>query len=145
MTKSVEALAREYFNAAQARDLGTLRQVLHPDLVVRYPQSGEEIRGVDNVLAMLAHYPGGIPQAALVKSYGDKPRVVTQQVPFGMPVITVIGGSDRYVAELLVDYPDGSQWFSVWIGRVHEGKIIEDTGYFGQAFEAPEWRAPYTV
>lgn len=144
MTTAAESLAHRYFGAAQSRDLETLREVLHPDLVVRYPQSGEVIRGADNFLAMLADYPGGMPQATMVKSYGDKPHVVTQQVPFGMPIITVIGGSDHYVAELVARYPDGSEWFSIWIGRIHEGRIIEDTGYFGQAFEPPDWRQQYT-
>lgn len=117
---------------------------MHPDIVVTYPQSGEIIRGHDNYVAMLSNFPGGLPPTEIDVVIGGEQSVqVVSPLPFSIPSVTVTGTGDRFTAEGLVEYPDSGLFHFVSIVKVRDGKIAEETSYFGAPFEAPEWRKPY--
>ncbi len=61
--------------AIQEGDTATAGALMHPDIVVRYPQSGEVIRGRDNYLAMLSTFPSGVPEADLAEPRGGHETV----------------------------------------------------------------------
>lgn len=132
--------------AAQAYtdgDIEALAEVLHPDVVVRYPQSGEEFRGRDSYASMLANYPG-TPTAEHYSVRGGRQQVrVSTLMPFSVPSVTVVGSGDTFVIEGLVDYPDGSSRHSVLIAKVQDSLIVEETSYFAEPFDPPEWRRPF--
>ena len=48
-----------------------------------------------------------------------------------------------YGSAIPVQYPDGGVFHFVSITKVRDGLIAEETDYFGEPFEAPEWRRPY--
>ena len=48
----------------QDGDLDALESLLHPDVVVTYPQSGEVILGRDNVIAAIRQFPTDLPTGA---------------------------------------------------------------------------------
>lgn len=129
--------------AIQERDLYAGAEVMHPDITVTYPQSGEIIQGRDNYLAMLANYPG-LPETEVkeVRGEGDQVQVVTP-APFALPTVTVIGSGDTFVVEGVSEYPDGAVYHHVSILKLKDGKVVEDTSYFGAPFDPPEWRSPY--
>ena len=132
-------------NAIQERDLDVLAEVMHSDITVSYPQSGEVIRGRDNYLAMLANYPS-LPETEVneVRGEGDQVQVVTP-MPFSLPTVTVIGSGDTFVLEGVSEYSDGAVYHHVSILKLRDGKVIEDASYFGSPFDPPAWRVPYVA
>lgn len=137
----VERLAQ----CVQDQDLVGIAELLHPEIVVAYPQSGEVFRGKDNYLAMLSNYPTGLPDARELEIRGRKEEVmVTSPFPFAIPTITVTGSGDTFVLEGDAGpYPDGVVYKYVSIVKLREGKLSEETDYFGAPFDAPDWRRPF--
>lgn len=132
-----------YLKAAEARDLDAVRDLQHPEIVARYPQSGEVFRGRDNYMQMQANYPG-LPEAHASAVTAENTMVVLPTVlPFGRPTVTVFGG-DRFVVEGVAKYPNGDVYNMVLILRLQGGKVIEETVYFAAPFDAPEWRHQYS-
>jgi hypothetical protein len=138
------SVAERYAQALQTRDLNLTADMAHPDIVVRYPQSGEVIRGRDNYLAMLSNYPSGLPDAEVTDLHGGKAGVhVSSPFPFGMPTITVIGSGDTFIIEGVAEYPDGALFNIVVILTIADGRVSEEVSYFAAPFDAPEWRQPF--
>ena len=95
----------------------------HPeDFVSDMPQSGERIRGRDNMLAMQRAYP-------------------RENVPT-FHVQRVSGGGDVWTLEATGDYP-GERFHVVVVFELRDGKIVRENRYFAQPFEAPQWRAQW--
>jgi hypothetical protein len=89
------------------------------------PQSGERIRGRENMLGF---------QKALASNLPNPPRIRIDRV-------RVKDG--LWVKEGLNDYGYGVVLHSVVIYELKDGKIWRDTRYYSQPFEAPEWRAQW--
>ncbi|MGA7096591.1 MAG: nuclear transport factor 2 family protein [Acidimicrobiia bacterium] len=132
-----------YARAATEHDLETTARLLHPDVVVRYPQSGEIFRGRDNYLKMLSEYPTGLPegQISAIKGEGTT-ALLPSTMPFASSTITVFGG-DQFVIEGLARYADGKKFNTVFLLRLQGGLVIEESDYFAEPFDAPEWRRPF--
>jgi len=142
MTSS--AIVKQYVDALHHFDLDALQDLIHPDITVRYPQSGEVIRGAATYVEMLRNYPGAEAVAEIDGTVGADEQVqVSSPLPFGLPSVTVSTASDTFTCKTVVTYPDGSIWHVVFILRFLNGKIIEETSYFGEPFDPPDWRAPY--
>jgi ketosteroid isomerase-like protein len=90
----------------------------HPDFVMEMPQSGERIIGRENMRSMQEMYPG----------------------PPSIELRRVVGSGDVWVVEARSDY-DGRIYRAVMIAEFREGKIVRETRYYADPFEAPEWRA----
>jgi len=136
-------IAQRYAEAAEEKDLTTLAQLASPDIEVRYPQSGEVIRGRDNYVAMLENYPGGLGDLELSETLGTKERVTVQTPSFGMPVITVTGNDTTFFFEGFAEYPNGGRFHTAGYIEVQNMSIIRETTYFAEPFDAPAWRQPY--
>jgi hypothetical protein len=93
----------------------------HPeDYVMEMPQSGEAIRGRENLRRFQQAYPGGAPSIRLRR---------------------VLVRDGLWVAELVNDYGDGRVFDVAMILELKDGKIWRDRRYYAEPFEAPEWRA----
>ncbi len=114
-----DALER-YFEAFERRDLDAFAELFHDDYVEEYPQSGERIRGKQNVRAVNENYPG-LP-SLINRSYN-------------------ISG-DLGVMELTLEY-DGDRVHACELVEFEEGKIKRARTYFAEPFEAPQWRAQW--
>ena len=137
-------IAERYATALASWDLTSLKDLVHPDIVVRYPQSGETFEGIDSYLATIEEYPG-LPGMGEVSS-GSSAResvIVTQSFPFTAPIVTVIGDGETFVGEFVAAYPNGDTYHVASIVRIRDGLVIEDTAYFGPPFDPPEWRRKY--
>jgi len=95
-------------------------ELRHPDYALEMPQSGERIRGQDNLRAFREAYP-------------NPPTIRPRRV---------IGAGDVWVVEAQSDY-GGQIYHVVAIVEIRDGKIWRDTRYFGSPFEAPAWRAQW--
>jgi hypothetical protein len=95
------------------------------DIVNEFPQSGERFRGRDNIAAMNRSYSGqtGTPTTKLRR---------------------ILKPGEAWVIEATIDYGDGTPISGVTILETGpDGKVVKETDYFGNPFEAPEWRRPY--
>ena len=97
----------------------------HEDYIMEMPQSGERIRGRENMLGF---------QKALTRNLPNPPSIRIDRV-------RVRDG--LWVKEGVNDYGDGVISNSVVIYELKDGKIWRDTRYYSQPFEAPRWRAQW--
>ena len=136
-------VAEQYAKAVQDQDLELLGGLMHEEIVVHYPQSGETFRGRDIVGKMLANFAGGLGEADLESVKGSADTIITPSTqPFLSPTVTVFGG-DRFVIEGVASYSDGSVFQLVSLIRIQERRVIEDTQYFASPFDPPDWRKEY--
>jgi hypothetical protein len=93
------------------------------DMVQEWPQSGERIRGLDNIKAVGENYSA---------STGTSPK---------MKLRRVLQPGKAWVIEGVIDYGDGVPVSAISIVETNDaGKITRETDYFASPFEAPEWR-----
>ena len=121
--------------ALTERDVETLRELVHDDVVSTSPQSGERSVGFDAFLSEGDNYPGGTPQVDEADSriIGDDERwVITPSytvVPLASPT--------SYTAVMKVRYPDATSWFVVMLVELRDHKIASVEAYY-----APEMPGP---
>jgi hypothetical protein len=135
----------EYVSRLNRSDFDGAMELLHPDYVEDYPQSGERIRGPDNLRATIDNYPGGVGAgvggtAAEAEYFGaDEQWAIAPNYT----VVKVADAGNTGTAILKIRYPDGSDWWMVALFELRDDKLIRQTSFFGQPFEAPEWRAQW--
>ena len=116
--------AAEGFWAALSRsDWSAAEALMHEDYVQEWPQSGERIEGRDDSLAINRNFPGGLPAMRFRRILGD--------------------GDDLAVVEVELTYADGGVWHGVSVMEFRDGKVVRETDYFAQPFDAPQWRAQW--
>ena len=107
-----------HWRASAAGDVETEHDIYADDSVCDYPQSGERILGRRNLQALRSHHPGK---------------------PSGFKVRRMIGREDLWVTEYTIVY-QGKPAFTVSIMEFRDGKVVHETQYFADPFEAPAWR-----
>ena len=70
-TDKAETITR-FFEAIVAGDSATLLEILTPDAVTRWPQSGERITGALSCVRVHENYPGGPPSYQLRADLGRR-------------------------------------------------------------------------
>ena len=93
-------------------------ELRHEDFVMEMPQSGERIRGRENMREFKGAYPA----------------------PPAMRLRRVLVREGLWVAEVVSDY-NGRIFHYVSIVELKDGKMWRDTRYYAEPFEAPGWRA----
>ncbi len=106
------------------------------------PQSGERVRGIDNLIATLSHLPGRVaPDIKHAQVIGEEPRYVMTPT---FNLVRVEGTGDTLTVFNRTQYPDGSDWYVISIVTLRDGKIAKHVAFFAACYEAPEWRAQWT-
>ena len=93
-------------------------ELRHPDYVMEMPQSGERIRGRENMRAFQEAYP-------------DPPTIQPRRV---------VGEGDVWVIEATSNY-SGRTYHVAMVVEFRDGKILRDTRYYADPFDPPAWRA----
>ncbi len=96
-------------------------ELRHPDYVMEMPQSGESIRGRENMREFQEAYP----------------------TPPSIQVRRVLVRGGLWVVEGINDYGGGQVFDVVLLIELKDGKIWRDRRYYAEPFEAPEWRAQW--
>jgi hypothetical protein len=112
------ALDRHWIASAAGDQVGE-HETSHDDAVCTYPQSGELIRGRDNLQALRSHHPGK---------------------PSGFVVMRIVGEGNLWAAEYTIDF-EGKSTCTVSIMEFRDGRVSRETQYFCDPFDAPAWRA----
>ena len=107
--------------AMYAGDIEGVTEQMAEDAVVEWPQSGERIVGREACYLVYKNYPGGSPVYTLGR---------------------ISGGGDLFVVEAVGDYA-GKKFFVTNIVEFRDGKIVKQTDYFADPFEAPPWRSQW--
>jgi hypothetical protein len=116
------AIIERFFALSEHGDLAAVAGLVHDEMVMAWPQSGETFRGRDNVLGAMA--------AVEVKpQFAGPPRLVGSG-PLWVLMVPLRYGEDvlQYVAVL----------------ELEEGRIRRATGYWGAPFPAQEARAAFS-
>ena len=107
-----------HWRASAAGDLDAEHAIYADDAICDYPQSGERILGRANLQALRGHHP-------------DKPS--------GFDVRRIQGEGNLWVTEYEITY-NGRAFWTVSIMEFRDGKVVHETQYFSDPFEAPGWR-----
>jgi hypothetical protein len=117
-----------------------LPEILHPDAVWEYPQSGEVFRGLANIRGQLEDYPDMEPGGSkLAEVIGDDAYALTPSYT----LIRAEGSGLKGTSVIRVRYPDESEWWVINLYELRDGRISRLRAYFAPDFEAPDWRGPY--
>jgi|SRR5438105_14586706 len=115
------ALAERVWRGTNEGDFpAVLDEVLAEECVQEWPQSRERIRGKANIIAINKNYPG-LPTSTVRNIRACERLVVT---------------------EVELDY-GGRPYHCVSIFEIENGKVVHETDYFAEPFEAPQWRAQW--
>ena len=115
------ALLDRHWAASASGDLETEHDIYAEDVLCEYPQSGEKIHGRRNLQALRGHHPGK---------------------PSGFAIRRIVGADDFWVTEYVIDYA-GKPFQTVSIMEFRDGKVVRETQYFAEPFEAPAWRSQW--
>ena len=95
-------------------------ELRHEDFVADMPQSGERIRGRDAMRELQRAFPPD-----------TKPAFTLRRIT---------GAGDLWAVEAEGDY-GGQIFHTVLLLELRDGKILRETRYYAEPFEAPQWRA----
>jgi len=114
----IRATLERHWAASANGDQVAEHEIYQENVIVEYPQSGERIRGRQNILALRSHHPSK---------------------PAGFVVRRIVGRGDLWVTEYQISY-DGRSVHTVSIMEFESGKVARETQYFADPFEPPFWR-----
>lgn len=136
-----ERVMRILATALREQDWPRLAEVFHADATLEFPQSREIFRGLDNIRAQFANYPGMDPGASELEEVIGDPKAYALTPSY--TVVGVDGTGDRGTSLVRVRYPDGSYWYAINVYELRDGKISRSRSFFAPDFDAPDWRAAY--
>jgi hypothetical protein len=110
-----------HWQASATGDLDAEHDIYADNAVCDYPQSGERIHGRANLQALRGHHPAR---------------------PSGFNVHRILGSGNLWITEYTITYQD-RQAFTVSIMEFQESKVVHETQYFADPFEAPSWRTQW--
>jgi hypothetical protein len=110
-----------HWHASAIGDANAEHDIYHDNVICDYPQSGERILGRNNLQALRSHHPGK---------------------PSGFIVERILGKGDLWITEYTIIY-QGRSAFTVSIMEFRNDKVMHETQYFAEPFEAPSWRSQW--
>jgi hypothetical protein len=116
--EQIRTALNEHWRASAAGNANAEHDIYHDGAICDYPQSGERILGRKNLQALRSHHPGK---------------------PSGFKVKRILGNGDLWITEYTIKY-QGRAAYTVSIMEFRDGKVIHETQYFADPFEAPAWR-----
>jgi hypothetical protein len=119
--EEIRAALDGHWSASAAGDQDAEHEIYADDAICDYPQSGERIVGRQNLQPLRSHHPGK---------------------PSGFRVIRILGSGNLWITQYTINYQTRPV-FTVSIMEFGNGKVVHETQYFGDPFEAPAWRAKW--
>jgi hypothetical protein len=99
-------------------DIARASEIYAEDAVVEWPQSGERLRGKENIVGFRSSYPA-------------RQEFEVQRIS---------GSGDLWVTEYTIRY-DGRPVMAVGLGEFRGEKVVRERIYFAEPLDAPSWRA----
>ena len=120
-SERIEATLRQHWAASAAGDQNGEHEIYDEHAICDYPQSGERIRGKRNLQNLRSHHP-------------DRPA--------GFSIRRLLGFGKLWITEYTISY-EGRAFYTISIMEFENGKVVHETQYFAEPFDAPEWRAQW--
>jgi hypothetical protein len=114
----IRADLNKHWEASAAGDADAEHEIYADDAICDYPQSGERILSRKNLQALRSHHPGK---------------------PSGFHVKRILGNGELWITEYTILY-ERRPAYTVSIMEFRNGKVVHETQYFADPFEAPSWR-----
>ncbi|GGH00735.1 nuclear transport factor 2 family protein [Silvibacterium dinghuense] len=119
--KRIRDALEAHWRASAAGDAIAEHDIYDDDVICDYPQSGERIFGRSHLQALRSHHPGKLS---------------------GFQVKRMLGRGDLWITEYTILY-QGHPAYTVSIMEFRDGKVVHETQYFAEPFEAPAWRSQW--
>jgi hypothetical protein len=119
--EQIHRALKAHWEASAAGNAEAEHEIYDDAVICEYPQSGERILGRSNLQALRSHHPGK---------------------PSGFGVRQILGQGDLWVTEYTITYL-GRSAYTVSIMEFRGGKVVRETQYFADPFEAPTWRSQW--
>lgn len=119
--EKIRAALEAHWRASAVGDTNAEHDIYEDDAICDYPQSGERILGRKNLQALRSHHPGK---------------------PSGFQVRRMLGKGNLWITEYTIVY-QGRSAFTVSIMEFRNQKVVHETQYFADPFEAPAWRTQW--
>jgi hypothetical protein len=119
--EQIRRILNLHWQASAAGDVELEHDIYDDNAICVYPQSGERIIGRINLQALRSHHP-------------DKPS--------GFDVNRIIGNGEIWVTEYTIRYKEKA-FFTVSIMEFRNDKVVHETQYFAESFDAPNWRSQW--
>jgi hypothetical protein len=119
--KEIREVLNAHWLASAIGDVNAEHDIYDDNVICDYPQSGERILGRNNLHALRSHHPGK---------------------PSGFNVKRILGKGDLWITEYSINY-QGQSAYTVSIMEFRKGKVIHETQYFADPFDAPVWRSQW--
>ena len=132
-------LINRFYDALNSRRFDQISELVDPDVVQEWPQSGERIKGLKNFRAVMENYPD-LPSVEPRSVSGTEDKWVL--TPSWTP-LRITGSGDVYTVESRITYPNGEVWSGVSVVEFRNGKASKMTEYFAAPFPAAEWRSSW--
>ncbi len=116
---TIRALLHRHWSDMTDQDV--VHEIYHTDAILEFPQSGETLRGLDNIKGMRTAYPADVT----------------------LTIQRLRGHADLWVTEVLITYDGGVPMHAVNIMEFRDGRVGRETIFFGDPFPAPAWRTPW--
>ena len=117
----IQEALHAHWHASATGDLSAEHEIYDDDAICDYPQSGERILGRKNLQALRGHHPGK---------------------PSGFEVRRILGQGNLWITEYIINY-QGRPAYTVSIMEFRNGKVVHETQYFADPFDAPAWRSQW--
>ena len=134
---SHEDVVRRYCHAVATRDFDTAEALRHARWLCEWPQSGERVTSSEAMREIGERYPGGGYRAVERRIRGSEDSY--EVTPMGT-IVRTAGAGETWTAEWINRYPDGREYFVVDIITLKDGLVLNETTYWSEPFEPPEWR-----
>lgn len=117
------SIVRQLWERIESRDWPGMVELLHEDVVIDWPHSGESIRGRENFIAMQRDYPGN----------------------WHLTILSVSAGPEKVAAEVRVDH-ENEVCFGSGFYEIRDGRIVRGTEYWttARSQEPVRWRSHLT-
>jgi hypothetical protein len=119
--QQIRAALDAHWRASAAEDADAEHNIYADDAICDYPQSGERILGRSNLQALRSHHPGK---------------------PSGFAIRRILGSGDLWITEYIITYQQ-QRAYTVSIMEFSNGKVVHETQYFADPFDAPPWRSQW--
>jgi limonene-1,2-epoxide hydrolase len=121
-TQNSKHIVEQFWATMQTNDFRRAAELLHDDYILEWPQSGERIRGRANFVAINANYP----------AHGRWEFKIHRIVAEGDQVVSDVEVTDDVIVERVITF-----------STVCHGKILRQTEFWPDPFEALGWRAQW--
>ena len=119
--EQIREVLNAHWHASAVGDLNAEHEIYDDNAICDYRQSGERVSGRSNLQALRSHHPGK---------------------PSGFNVRRMLGLGGLWVTEYVITY-EGRPAYTVSIMEFRNGKVVHETQYFAEPFEAPDWRSQW--